>query len=583
MDNESIKSQGVEESQDMDKDDAKKYFQWRAYCAKELYHVSSVFNLRVEYHWARYAPLVKLVQDLKKGNNKYYIVAKSEFPSAFSKRDYPHHNGVAFWKRFMSEHSTMTEICERGNLLVFFVALCSYGDIFSHALVKSLPKTMVRPGDLCADNYDGKEFQKMQNALEEQQKWFFDEIPELKKSVIGFSSFRNLWQNHMDGAKRLLAWKEEYNKCSFRPHQHLLDSADSCDALAHLFYQYIRFSNERSNSRHVNADRAGEAYGCGSDEVLYNTMHDLAAFLKTDGTVAKVAPVYTLLFFVKNAERLCKTAERDGMNAEERKDDKRRVCKAVLKTSDLTKDTEKSVKVYIKDQAPSNIKNPKKAWVLTYQLLCSYFDKNPEQLKVEYDPALCEYILQGKCALTGQTYYNMRAIDTILGGILDEERWVCTSDFEESDKPLHPLLCEIQKRLNWQLYVYPRDGNIICEEPPGRNDDLYDVAIAKKREMIVDKYSEICVLSQNGIGSNHFAESLKEQYAEFLDELAKTINAHFDDDNLEIKPAAFERSVCKIGAQGVFDKSFKEVTTYLYRILYSEDVASCKDVVRGLS
>lgn len=548
-------------------DDAENYFQRRAFVIQRKQKFRNLCNLRFECHRVQNDAILSTAWDMDQGTNSNYAYVKQHFLKHCKEEGYPLHNGVAFWQYFMERNPSMERICEQDATIALLGAICSYGEVFNHALIRTFPKTLIRQGDVHPSKYNNKDYQSLLEFLQDQTKWLFFELPEFRESLVNFATFQRLWKNHLKSAKRLLDWGEEYKRSSFHSHQYSLAEARSDDALAHLFYQFVLFLNEYSNSTHKNAGKAWETYHTKEHSNLHYIMVDLAVLLKTDEAVAKVAPVYTLLFFAKNAERLCKTDKSDSGEGN-----------MLLNIFDLKRDDRKETKVYIKERASSNIRTPKKAWVLTYQLLRSYFDKNPEQLKVEYDPALCEYILQGKCSLIGQMYYSLDD-GTILDGIIKDEKWVSTTDFKESNKPLHPLICEIQKRLNQQLYVYPRDGNIVCEEPPGRYDGLYDKANKRDQEIITNGYLDICVLNPGGIGNDYLPEYMKGQFAKMLDKLATARGICFEKCNdIENLDAAFERSVCKIGAQGVFDRSFKEVTTYLYRVLYDENIASCKDI-----
>ena len=446
---------------------------------------------------------------------------------------------------------------------------------------------MIRQDEVSADDFkDEKEYRRFCRELKYQMTWFDYEIPELKKSFIGFSTFRQLWQNHLKSANQFNDWEKSYKLCPFYPNLHLKDKAESSNDLAHLFFQFIKFSNEYANSKHENAEAMWIAYNSGDDDYLYNTMHDLSVLLKTDEAIAKIAPVYTLFFFVKNAERLCKN-EVNVDNSYKRKAYrvKPKVC--------FLKNGSRPPKVYVEDDlkhVASNIKKPKKVQVLTYQLLCSYFDKNPTHLKTKYNQELCQYILQSNCSLIGQTYYEIKGemeIGTVLDGIINEGKWVKTDDFIESKELLHPLMCEIRNRLSYQLDVYPKGGTIICEEDTsGRYDEYFDKLHYSREEenAIVTDFLKICVLDSHGIGCERLSEDVQDHFGEMLDKLAEKRSFNFECEvDSERKAATFERSICKKGTIGVINKYLKEVTTYLYRILYSEDVASCKDIVQGLS
>lgn len=479
-----------------------------------------------------------------------YFVMQRAFSDKCRQLDLPFHNAIAFWNEFFRAYPQLPNE-DQYSLILF--AVCNYGDFFKNASTRALPESLVCLEDL--DTLKEQPSEDFKKDIFNQVNHVTMNLPELEQSTAGFDEFRNVWNFQLHTARLYHQWKMRYDQLKVEPS--CFDEPDSLDKLrplVRIFRQYIYLLNEFKNSaRYPDFEPYYKEFEEGKTNALFYSFGQILSLLREHEDLALIAPMYVLGIFQKLTVKLYNGLSQTSLTQ----------LKIKLNISS-------NVKPQPYDCAQSNIKVPRNIQIIIYQILCKYFQKST-LLKVSCDLALCNHILQSNISLIGQRYFKID--NSHVDNIIDFQKCYHITDFEQSDKWVHFLLGEVDKRLRYSLPLYPDSIPRISftDQMPPHHRKIVDQAKKLVDDNFVKQYLAVFVLPPAGLGNPRLSENVQVELADLMDQTLTKANLSPNafDPAYARKLLAYETGFHEACADKIYDLYYGEIHRFLYDFLQS--------------
>lgn len=521
---------------------------------------------RWQYRWVKPDDLLSTLWD--QSGQPVYFLMREEFAGVCQKFHLPRHNAIAFWHYLLEHKDEMSK--ENPSLLYCLVCegACNFGDYFMDVFVRNTPQDMVWPEDVVDIDFRRRteEYILREDVVS----------PERTASTTGFGQFTERWNQQLKAAQHCQAWMERYrvlNICEMKTRDFHGDDR-TIHALAHILRQYIQMLNESPNSKqpkfeekwkelhqNVSAKRLCET----SD--LFCTLERIAGLLESMPDIALIAPIYVLALFREQLSKLyngkieciSKLSAKQILHAPGAK---------------FYKDTESAY------GTPKNTYFRRDAQLVTYQILCDYFQHNSNCLCQPYDKELCNYMIQTVLPLIGECYFDISHEDVC--SIVTEGKYICLGGAKQKSSWVHPLLQEIDTRLEKSLRLIPdKIPHIAAADSMGFSPTQWMTegeALARKSPDFVDRYLDILVLADGGIGNPKLSYSTRKAFADLLDQsIANSTNPIIQglreatDDLPPENLYALETGVHSACASTLLQRYRTEILLFMYQYFQSAD------------
>ena len=314
-------------------------------------------------------------------------------------------------------------------------------------------------------------------------------------------------------------------------------------------------SGRANSNTHCNFEKCYEEFLVGKATELFISCQHIVSLLHTYSELAMIAPAYVLGIFQKDTTKIY-----SGWVASKRS-----------KKIEITAFSRAKPK--IKDKSDNSVVN-QEIQLIIYQFLCTFFG---QVIYIDYDQAICDYILQTFMPLIGLKYFDVdqekvRKV-ACSGSCINKDAFV------ETDIWVHPLLGEIEKRISSSLYLYPESIPKISFT--NRKSPL-EKAWGEDAEKLVDdtfvnEYLRIFVIPSGGIGCPRILEDIREPLANLMDQTIEKSSKRQIQQHLQqpesLKPEtllAYENGFHRACAQKIYDDYHTKLLLFLYDYLQSK-------------
>ncbi len=479
-----------------------------------------------------------------------YHMIRSGFFQVCKEKSIPYHNAFSFWERFLGD---CTKLTNEEVYSLILGAVCGYGDCFIYATTRAVPENFVwsedlellqeKPTDDFCQNVANQIYQVMMS------------IPELTLSLDHFEQFKNAWNFHFCAAESFQKWKMRYDQLKFRQYTDIVhENHDIQRPLVRIFRQYICLLNEYSNSaKYGDFEKCYEDFERGEGNALFYSFDQIIFLLNTHEELAQIAPIYVLNIFQKLTTKLY-----TGLSTSS-------VTQVKVKLAAFS-----NAQPQLYSGTKSNTKVPRNIQIITYQILCEYFQCS-EVVKAAYKPDLCNYILQSCIPLIGQSFFKVDKFHA--DAIIKTGKCYHYTDFEQTDEWVHFLLGEIDKRLRYSLALYPDSVPKISFTdmmPP------HPHLLITKAEKLVDlnfvkEYFETSIQPADGLGCPRISEKVQVKLSELMD---RTLSRAGLTPKLSMdyvrELLAYETGFHNACADMLYDEYYLKVMCFLYNYFQSD-------------